>query len=328
MAGTKETLVYHHFYTDKARLGATSSLYARSGLRVTDRLTREACDEAAYVVTKARPVDDEFASRFPNLRAVIVLGSEAWMVDLRSSRAEVLCIDEDRGYEVAEHAVALLLASIKRLGGRAPWRRRLSARRLYRACFPRTATETVGAHNWAEVVTGTLYRKRIGIVGYGAIGREIHKRLEGFGAEFCYYHHRPYPPPLERRLAIRFLELGPLFEQSDAVLVQLPLTNETRGMISADVLSRCKPSLALVNCGRASVIDQAALYAALRRGDLQSYAADVFWKEPMPLFTRFRLLSNCQITPHMAESLPGRKHDLLERAIELITLHGDRCGHV
>ena len=225
------------------------------------------------------------------------------MVDLPSDRVDLLLIDEDRGYEVAEHAVALLLATIKRLWRPAPWSRRLSARGLYRACLPRAATETVGAHNWTGAVTDTLYRKRIGIVGYGAIGREIHKRLAGFQAEFFYHARLPLPAEIERRLAIRHLDLARLFELCDAILVQLPLTPETRGLIGADVLAICKRSLVLINCGRAATIDQTALYQALRRGDLQFYAADVFWKEPMPLFTRFRLLSNCRITPHMAESL-------------------------
>src|SRR5262249_20948929 len=133
---------------------------------------------------------------------------------------------------------------------------------------------------------------------------------------------------IEHRLGIRSQGLGTLFEQSDAILVQLPLTSRTRGLISGDLLARCKRSLVLVNCGRAAVIDRAALYAALRRGGLQAYAAYVFWEEPLSLFSRFRLLANCRITPHMAESLPGRKHDLLERAIEVITRHEGRDGHV
>lgn len=314
-------LVYHHFHTDPARREAAESLYAQAGLRVTDRLTKEARDEAAYIVTKARPVDSAFASEFAFLRGVVVLGPEAWMVDLPAARVDVLLVDEARGYEVAEHAVALLLSAIKRLGRSARWTGTLSPRGLYRACFAREATETVGAHNWTEATTDTLYRKRIGIVGYGAIGREIHRRLAGFQAEFFYHARRPFPAEIERRLAIQHLELARLFELCDAILVQLPLTPETRGLIGPDVLARCKRSLILINCGRAATIDQAALYSALRRREIQFYAADVFWKEPMPLFTRFRLLSNCRITPHMAESLPGRAHDLLDRAVRLITLH-------
>jgi len=312
------TLVYPNYYTDPARFHKTKRLCETYKLEVTDQLTSANRYEVEYIINKTRYIDDEFVQQFPNLKAVVILGTEAWMVDLKTSAVRIVCIDEDRGYEVAEHAVALLLATVKRLNRIKEWRYRCSLWGITRSLSSRKATETRGAHNWARVTTDTLYQKRIGIIGYGLIGHEIRKRLMGYNAKFFYYSRSPYPKNIEHNMLIRYLDLESLFGECDIIFVQLPLTSETEGLISAKQLKNCRNSLVLVNCGRAAVIDRQALYEALKCRKIQYYAADVFWDEPMPLLTKFRFLRNCWITPHMAESLPNRRQDLLEKALRKI----------
>jgi lactate dehydrogenase-like 2-hydroxyacid dehydrogenase len=195
-------------------------------------------------------------------------------------------------------------------------------RALWRLLSPRPATETTGAQNWTGVVTEAAYGKRVGILGYGLIGREIHKRLAGFGTTVHYHRATPYSRAVEERIGATYLPLAEMIRACDIVFVQLPLTERTSGLIGRDLLRDCKPGLLLVNCGRAGVIESDALYTALRAGRVAYYGADVFWHEPRPLLDRFRWLRSCYVTPHMAGSLAvpqdftARLIDALKRFVQ------------
>jgi phosphoglycerate dehydrogenase-like enzyme len=308
-------LVFANFATDPARWPRLREEFASAGLEITSESNDRARRDVKFLLNKTRYVSQAFAAQFQNLQAIVVLGREDWMVD---AQVPTLTLDADRGYEVAEHAMALLLTGLKRLHRLRSWRSRFSPRAMYGWFLSRRATETTGAHNWTRIETGTLRGARVGIVGYGQIGRQIHRRLAGFDAQVFYHHPQRYPEHVEDRLGIRHLPLTEMFRTCDAVFVQTPLTESTCGMISCEVLATCQPGLVLVNCGRAAVVDQSALAAALSAGRIGFYGADVFWREPMPLLTRFRLFKSCFLTPHMAESLPNRRFDLFGRAIDSI----------
>lgn len=313
-------IVFQNFYTNPSRIDEALQVYADHGLTMIDNPGDNDSRRADWIVNKTRYVDDDFVREFHGLRGIVVLGTEPWMVDVSESRGITIeVIDEDRGYEVAEHALALLLAGLKRLPRASVLRRNLSLGGLRSFFVAPPASETHGAHNWSGMVTDTLYRKNVGIVGYGLIGREIHKRLSGFGANVLYHHRTRYPETIERRLNMAFATLEDLFAACDAIFVQLPLSAGNVRLISADVLEKAKPNLVLVNCGRAAVIDEDALFRILRRNEIAFYATDVFWREPISFFDRFRRLDNCLITPHMAESLPGRQHNLLHQAVARIS---------
>ncbi len=317
--------VFQNFHTDPVRRAPLMQLYARYGLAMVDETSEYDVTEVDWIVNRARFIDVERASGFPNLRGIVVLGTDDWMVDLGSRpEIDVLTLDEDRGYEVAEHALALLLVALKCLPAAGALRRKLSLGGLKSLLMSAPAGETQGAHNWAGMRTGTIYGKKVGIVGYGLIGREIHKRLSGFGASIFYYRRSRYPAGVEQRLGMEYMALEAMFQGCDAIFVQLPLTPDTMGLISASLLSVAKSGMVLINCGRAAVVDEAALYQALKRRIIGYYAADVFWREPITLFDKFLRLDNCYITPHMAESLADRKHDMLENALQLIREHPER----
>ena len=293
-------------------------LFHQNGFEVTDSLSETTYRDAQFLINKSRFIDDAFVGRFSQLKAIIEFGTESWMIQLDQSTIPVILLDEDRGYEVAEHAIALALAALKQFKHFQNSRRRRSWKRMLKNLVPRKATETQGAANWKGLVSETFYRKKIGIVGYGLIGREIHRRLTGFNVSVYYYSRQKYPEEIEKQLEIEFLDLVSMFQECDCIFLQLPHTAETEGIINAEVLSAAHPGLFVVNCGRAAVVDQAAMYESLRKRRLKYYAADVFWQEPMPLWSPFRFLSNCRITPHSAESLENRQKSLLPQAIDKI----------
>jgi lactate dehydrogenase-like 2-hydroxyacid dehydrogenase len=308
-------LVYANFATDPARWPSLRGKFASAGLEVTDQWNDRVRREAKFLLNKTRYVGPALATQFRSLRAIVILGREDWMVDVP---LPTLTIDADRGYEVAEHAIALMLTGLKRLHRLKRWRYRLAPRSVYGWFLSREAGEAVGAHNWTRIETSTLYGAKVGIIGYGQIGRQIHRRLAGFDAEVFYHLPHKFPDHIERRIGTRYLPLDEMLQRCDVVFVQTPLTETTRGLVSRDALRACRRGLILINCGRAAVIDPTALGEAISDGRIGFYGADVFWREPMPFWTRFRFSGACVITPHMAESLPHRKFDLSERAIAAI----------
>lgn len=323
MQGGIALLIYLNYYIDEARWpGVRARLEGELsplGVRCVHRLAAEDYPKVQLLVNKTREVTAEDIQRFPNLRGILVWGTEKWMLSFNETAfpIDVHRLDVDRGSDVAEHAVALLLAGLKDLHHRTSWRELLSPRQLYRWCFPRKATEAAGAHNWMNRQSGTLYGKRVGIVGYGLIGRQIHCRLQGFGCRFFYHCSRRYGPEIEQRLEISYSNVREMFADCDVVFVQLPLTKCTENLIGRDILEGAKPGLVLINCGRAGVINEDELYQALRAGRIGFYGADVFWREPAAPWNRFSRLPNVLITPHMAESVPGQV-DVFAKIVEEI----------
>lgn len=177
------------------------------------------------------------------------------------------------------------------------------ARRLGRAQDDRS---------WLPEFFGSLHGKRLGIVGYGAIGAEVARLGDAFGMQVIGMRRQPRGDEgVEMWPNERFHEL---LEQSDAVVVTAPLTDETRGMFDADAFARMPRGSWFVNVGRGAVADEAALTAALTDGHLGGAGLDVFEIEPLPSDSPLWELPNVVITPHNSGDT-----DLTDaRAVEII----------
>ena len=147
-----------------------------------------------------------------------------------------------------------------------------------------------------------LHGAALGIVGFGRIGREMAKRASGFGMRVLYHDVHPATPDEERALNARQVEMDELLASSDLVTLHTNLTDETRHLINAAALSRMKSSAVLVNTSRGPVVDQAALYEALRDGQIFAAALDVTDPEPMAPDDPLLTLENCLVVPHIASA--------------------------
>ncbi|MES3021515.1 MAG: phosphoglycerate dehydrogenase [Pseudomonadota bacterium] len=163
--------------------------------------------------------------------------------------------------------------------------------------------------DWAILPGRDLYRKTVGIVGLGRIGRGVVQRLLGFEATILVATPRRACGPLNpaggaNRLS--YVGLETLLEQSDYVSLHAPLTTETRRMIDANALARMKPGAFLVNTSRGGLVDDAALLQALESGHLGGAGLDVFESETDPALlgvTKKLLgLPNVVATPHAGAS--------------------------
>ena len=145
-----------------------------------------------------------------------------------------------------------------------------------------------------------LYEKTVGIVGLGRIGVLVAQRLSAFGMSVIAYD--PYVQAgRAAQMGVRLVDLDTLLAESDFMSVHLPKTPETSGLIGADQLAKAKSSLVLVNAARGGIVDEAALFDALKTGRIAAAGLDVFAKEPCtdsPLFE----LENVVATPHLGAS--------------------------
>jgi phosphoglycerate dehydrogenase-like enzyme len=140
----------------------------------------------------------------------------------------------------------------------------------------------------------------MGIVGFGTVGRATAKRAQAFDMRIVAVDLYPGDKP-DYVSALRGLDyLGDLLRESDYVVVTVPYTPQTVGMIGADRIALMKPSAMLVGVSRGGIIDQEALAAALREGRLAAAALDVFKPEPLPEDSELWDLENLLITPHTA----------------------------
>jgi glyoxylate reductase len=142
----------------------------------------------------------------------------------------------------------------------------------------------------------------IGIVGFGRIGQAVARRAQGFGMEILYHDVQPLPEDVTGPLGAAYLPLEALLAQSDFVSLHVNLSPVTRHLINAKTLAWMKPTAVLVNTSRGPVVDQAALFDALRDGVIAAAALDVTDPEPIPMDDPLVGLDNCLIVPHIASA--------------------------
>lgn len=188
--------------------------------------------------------------------------------------------------------------------------------------FPFFAREQA-AQRWSYHFTDCLAGKTVLIVGYGSIGAAVERRLAGFEVSVLRVARGP------RAGVAGLAELPALLPAADVVVLLVPFTPETKGMVDAGFLSRMKDGALLVNAARGAVVDTAALCAEVAAGRLRA-ALDVTDPEPLPPSHELWTLPGVFITPHVAASTPVSQQRVVRLAREQAEayLRGDRLRNV
>jgi D-3-phosphoglycerate dehydrogenase / 2-oxoglutarate reductase len=241
---------------------------------------------AGWIVGHAR-VTRELLSELPELKVVSRRGVGYDRVDTAAAAdlGKVVCIAVGGNHEsVADHTVALMLAVGHRF---------------------RETQANMADGNWS-ILTGTdLYRKTVGIIGLGRIGKSVVRRLAGFDATVLAHSD---VPDLEYAASsgVSYVDLDELLARSDYVTVHAPLTPETRFIIDRNALSAMKPTAFLINAARGGLVDDEALLEALRNGTIAGAGLDVFLSESTPaakpVTEALINLPTVVATPHAAAS--------------------------
>ncbi len=241
-------------------------------------------DVDALLVRSATSVDAEVLAAARNLKVVARAGVGLDNVDVKAATlAGVMVVNAPQSNIVsaAELAVGLLLAAARHIA-------------------PANAALKQGEWKRSRYGGVELYEKTAGIVGLGRIGALVAQRLSAFGMQVI--AHDPFVAAgRAAQMGVRLVSLDELLRTADVVSVHLPKTPETVGIIGAEQLATVKPSLILVNAARGGIVDEAALFAALKEGRVGAAGLDVYASEPCtdsPLFE----LENVVATPHLGAS--------------------------
>lgn len=151
----------------------------------------------------------------------------------------------------------------------------------------------------------------LGIVGFGRIGQAVAKRAQGFDMRVIY--HSPNAQPAHNAQPV---DLDTLLHESDFVSINVPLTEKTRHLVNAEFLAKMKPSAILVNTARGGVLDQTALYSALKSDQILAAALDVTDPEPLPMDSPLLELKNCIIVPHLGSASHKTRNMMSKLAAE------------
>ena len=231
-----------------------------------------------------------------NLRMIQTFGAGIDRVDLDAVRDRgdvIVCNNHANSAEVAESTISLLLAVAKNL---IPSDRELRAGNW--------------VHRWGGPVPNLEIRgKNVLIIGLGHIGADIAKRLKSFDVRIT-AATRSGSSSNDNLVdqIVRIDETEPHVKGADFVILSLPLTNESEGLVNRDFLSWMKPTSILVNISRAQIIDEQALYDALKEKRIHGAGIDVWWRYPKewrgtaipPADVPFHELDNIVISPHRA----------------------------
>jgi D-3-phosphoglycerate dehydrogenase len=238
----------------------------------------------ALIVRSATKVDAALIAGAPKLRVIARAGTGIDNVDVRAATERGIVVMNAPGansVSVAELALALMLS-------------------LARAIPAADAAMKKGVWDKKRLTGGELRGKTLGIVGLGRIGQEVALRARSFGMNMV--AHDPFiAEQVAASLGIGLLTLDELCAVSDYMTLHMPATPETRHLLNADRLGRCKKGVRIVNTARGELIDEAALAAAIESGHVGGAALDVFEVEP-PVDSRLTALPQVVATPHIAAS--------------------------
>jgi D-3-phosphoglycerate dehydrogenase / 2-oxoglutarate reductase len=242
---------------------------------------------AEVLVLSAAPMTREFLAGLPRLKGLVRSGIGVDTVDLQAATELGIAVANVPDFceeEVAEHTLAMVFAVARRVA--------LADRKVRRGGWYHTLLPDL-------LPIRRLSGRTMGLVGLGRIGQSVAHKVHGLGLEVVAFD--PYlAPEIARAANVRLLSLEELLRQADIVSLHVPLTPETRHLISAQKLDLMKAEAILINMARGPVVDEAALETALALGRLAGAGLDVLEQEPPRESHPFFKFENVVLTCHYA----------------------------
>lgn len=240
---------------------------------------RELVPDVDAVVAGVDTWNEDVFGLAPKLKALVRFGVGVDNFDLEAAKKHGIAVCNAPGINtsaVAEQAVALMLCLTRKIP-------ELNAR--------------TRQGEWPRVMMHELKSRTVGLLGFGAIARDVSLKLQGFGPRLIAYDKYPNMEQAEK-LGVEMTDLETVLRESDIISIHLPALEDTKGIICEENIAKMKDGVLLVNTARGSLVKESDIVKALSGGKIAGYATDVYEQEPVtpenPLFK----MERCITTPH------------------------------
>lgn len=277
------------------------TIYERTE-KSTEKIIR-AIDGAEIIFTNKTILDEDVLKQVPSVKYIGVLATGYNVVDVKTAANMNMLVTNVPGYStnaVAQMTFALLLELTNRAGA---------------YCIDVKSGEWIRSVDFSFTKGSLieLYGKKIGIIGFGQIGRAVAKIAQAFGMKVLVKSNRKFPEMETDNL--RFTDLDELFADSDVISLHCPLTEKTKGIINKESINKMKEGVLLINTARGELIDESDVTKALNSGRIGGAALDVVSAEPMKKDNPLLDAKNCIITPHIAWATKAARERLMSTAV-------------
>jgi glyoxylate reductase len=276
------------------------------------RLLQSVADKDGLLCTITDRIDAEVLDQAPALKVIANYGVGFEHIDVEAATRRGIPVTNTPGVltdSTADLTLALILATARRVVE--------GDRRVREGKF----------QYWAPLLfLGTdVSGKTLGLIGLGRIGQAVARRAAGFDMKLIYYSRTRLQPSREQELQVSYAPLETLLREADFVSLHVPLTPQTRHLISSRELQLMKPSAYLINTARGPVLDEAALVEALRREEIRGAGLDVYEREPA-LTPGLADLENVVLLPHVGSATIETRTKMAQMAADnlLAGLRGDQ----
>ncbi|MEK6939089.1 MAG: hydroxyacid dehydrogenase [Nanoarchaeota archaeon] len=295
---TKKTLITAPAYFDADAVALFQQLGEVTAKELSrEKLLQEVQDYEILAIRVDTIVDKKIIDAATKLKVIATGTTGINHIDVEYAKKKVIEVISLQGANTnstAEHALALLLSLARKIPA---------------------AHSSLLSGRWhrADFIGTELYGKKLGVIGFGRIGKDIAVLAQAFGMHILAYDPYLKDEVFYQAKVKRLTTIEDIFLEADMITLHLLLTEETRGMVNKEKLQLMKPTSFLINCSRGEVLSEADLLQVLEEGKIAGAALDVFSAEPLPaehpLLNYARKNDNLIITPHIAGSTREAVHE-------------------
>ncbi len=256
--------------------------YNATGKAYTHEEFKALAKDADAIIVGVDKMDREMMEGCPNLKAVCKFGVGTDNIDLDYAKERNIHVGRCVGSNsrsVAEHVLSMMF---------------MEAKNLY------TSVRDVKHHGWNKPTGREIYGKKLGIIGFGMIGKYLAEYAYGCGMEVYAYDAFAIAEETARQYHAQISTLEDILTDCDYISLHVPLLDSTRNMISTEEFKKMKKDACLLNAARGGIVDEEALYEALKKKEIRSACFDVYSSEPPREDDKLLTLDNFLLTPHTA----------------------------
>lgn len=258
-----------------------------------------------YIILRTLTLNDQVIKEIPHLKLIQRWGVGYNTVDIKAAGSRNIPVAITSGMNapsVSEMAVLLMLAVYRQLP------------LLHGNVLQGKWRGEEGIASSSYVIDGKL----VGLIGLGAIGKQVVHKVRSFGAAVQYYDAFRLAPEEEAKLDVTYVELEELLRSSDIISLHLPLTETTKHLIRKETINLMKDSVIIINTARGEIIKEADLIEALQQQRILGAGLDVVENEPPAVDSPLLKLTNVVLTPHMGGSTFDINTSMVKRCVDNI----------